>query len=257
MTKHYPLLDSIGFIELVDKSGIEAALKVVNAARISYNKRKDQIDEQDTRLLQYLWKAGHHSPFRHTHFTFHIKAPLYVFRQWVKYQVDSSWKSYEISEIEVPEEDFFNTYEHVFSTDSGCSWNEISGRYVKLKKEFYIPLKFRTNSGHANKQKSSNLDWPESEHVIWRHKFRKACEAAYSEYELAVKEGISREQARGLLPQSMYTEVYWTVSLQAILHFLKQRLESDAQWEIQQYAKAILDLVENELPIDTLNKREQ
>ena len=107
--------DGIGFIALVDTMQQDPALKVVNSARISYDKQKDAFEEKDQGLVKFLWKHGHTSPYRHSFFTFHWKAPLFVFRQAFKYQVGSSWRKYEVDGITVSLE----VFDVMFDTDKG------------------------------------------------------------------------------------------------------------------------------------------
>ncbi|MFT5464893.1 MAG: thymidylate synthase (FAD), partial [Planctomycetota bacterium] len=126
--------DDIGFIALVDRMQQDAALKVVNAARISYRRQKDAVGEDDSKLARYLWTHGHTSPYRHSFFTFHWKAPLFVFRQAFKYQVGATWREYEADGVSIS----LDAFDVMFDTDKGCSWNEISGRYVKWASEFYV-----------------------------------------------------------------------------------------------------------------------
>lgn len=242
--KVYPI-DNIGYVQLVDKSGVDAALKVVNAARTSYGKNKSTVDEKDKKLISYLWKHEHTSPFRHTYYTFLIKAPLFVFRQWVKYQVGSTWRTYTVDGQEVTVE----CWDQFFDTDKGCSWNELSGRYKELEPEFFIPKEFRKNAPSGSKQKSIPIEQGEHFHNSWNYIFYKSSQKAYKVYQEAIDNGICREQARMLLPQNIYTMSYWTASLQAILHFFSQRLSEDAQYEIRQYATAIKQLLQEDLDI--------
>lgn len=241
-TKILQTEDGIGFVALIDTMQENALLKTVNAARISYKKRKDELDEKDQKLLSFLWEAGHTSPFRHSYVTFHIKAPLFVFRQWMKYQVGSTWMTLEIADQTVPVH--VDVVEHMYDTDKGCSWNEISGRYVEFKEpEFYIPNKMRTNSGHGNKQASSDL--PEDfDHGTARASMLVECKNAVTSYHDRLKAGIAKEIARMMLPQNLYSEAYWTVSLQGALHFLQQRLKPDAQYEIRTYAALVQQLID-------------
>lgn len=241
-TKIYCLGDSISFVSLVDRMQHDIALKVVNSARISYAAKKSKFDEKDKKLTTFLRDSQHLSPFRHSYFTFHIKSPLSVFRQWTKYQVASNWRTYEAGGEEISLEMF----DHLYDTDKGCSWNEISGRYTELQPQFYIPKVFRSNAGHANKQKSSDL--PDTfPHNAWEEQFKQHFEDCYAQYTYAIKNGIAKEMARGLLPQFIYTEAYWTVSLQGVMHFLEQRLKPDAQFEIRCYANAVYDVVKSDL----------
>lgn len=203
-----------GFVKLVDYMGSD--LSIVNAARISFGKTKEHWDDSDTKLINYLAKHGHTSPFRHTALTFHIKAPIFVFRQWMKHRVASEF-------------------------------NEISGRYVDFaENEFYIPKLFRQQA-KENKQGSCG----EIEHknsTIAQEVFLKACHSSIQQYKFLINLGVCREQARCILPLGLYSEVYWTAGLQAVAHFITLRTHSHAQWEIQQYAKIIYSLTKQIFP---------
>ncbi|MEM7516978.1 MAG: FAD-dependent thymidylate synthase [Planctomycetota bacterium] len=232
------LSDELGFVALVDQMQTDPAAKVVNAARISYEKTKDQVDERDAKLASFLWEHGHTSPYRHSFYTFHWKAPLFVFRQAFKYQVGSGWRKYEVNGETVSLE----VFDVFFDTDKGCSWNEVSGRYVQWTPEFYVPKRMRANPPHGNKQASFDLP-DDFDHEGERNLMLSECEDAFRLYRERIDRGVAKEIARMCLPQNVYTQAYWTVSLQGILHFLDQRLKPDAQWEIRQYAKAVYELV--------------
>ncbi|MDB4724868.1 FAD-dependent thymidylate synthase [Planctomycetota bacterium] len=234
--------DGIGFVALVDRMEQDPALKVVNSARISYDKQKEGFEDKDRKLCSFLWEHGHTSPFRHSFFTFHWKAPLFVFRQAFKYQVGSGWRTYEVNGAEVSLE----VFDVMFDTDKGCSWNEVSGRYVRWTPEFYVPTVMRANPPHGNKQAS--FDLPEDfDHAGERKLMLAECEDAFKRYEARIERGVAKEIARMILPQSLYTQAYWTVSLQGVLHFLQQRLKPDAQYEIRVFAEAVRDLVKDDL----------
>jgi thymidylate synthase (FAD) len=242
----FPLADNIGFIGLVDAmaSG-SAGLKVVNAARISYNREKQRMSAKDRGLARYLWVHGHTSPYRHTFYTFHWKAPLFVFRQAWKYQVGGVWREYELAGGEPISAE---AYDILVDTDKGCSWNEISGRYVALKDDFYVPRTFRGNPPHGNKQTSSMDALPAGfDHAHERSLMQEECQRTYKLYRDRLNRGVAKEIARTLLPQSIYTQAYWTVSLQGVIHFLEQRMKMDAQHEIRAYANSIYSLLEDDL----------
>ena len=234
--------DDLGFVALVDGMREDPALKVVNAARISYDKRKEGFDDSDRKLCGFLWEHGHTSPYRHTYFTFHWKAPLFVFRQAFKYQVGSGWREYEVEGHSVSLE----VFDVLFDTDKGCSWNEVSGRYVQWTPEFYVPARMRANPSHGNKQASVELG-DEFDHAGERQTILDECHVAFQTYEQRIKRGVAKEIARMTLPQSLYSQAYWTVSLQGVLHFLDQRLKKDAQFEIRRYAEAVASLVRTDL----------
>lgn len=234
--------DGIGFVALVDRMRSDAALKVVNAARISYQKQKGELGPEDRKLARYLWLHGHTSPYRHSFFTFHWKAPLFVFRQAFKYQVGSTWREYEAGGASISLEAF----DVLFDTDKGCSWNEISGRYVTWQPEFYLPQRMRANPPHGNKQASVDLA-PDFDHEGEHERMRAECAEAFRRYQERLERGVAKELARILLPQNVYTQAYWTVSLQGVIHFLGQRLKADAQYEIRRYAEGVHALIAGEL----------
>jgi len=236
------LEDGIGFVALVDRMRVDPALKVVNAARISYDKRKAEFDEKDRKLCSFLWQHGHTSPYRHSFYTFHWKAPLFVFRQAFKYQVGSGWRTYEVDGEAVSLE----VFDVLFDTDKGCSWNEVSGRYVQWTPEFYVPRVMRGNPPHGNKQSSVALD-PGFDHERERAAMLEECRQSFERYEQRLARGVAKELARLLLPQNVYSQAYWTVSLQGVLHFLEQRLKPDAQHEIRAYAEGVYQLVREDL----------
>ena len=238
----FTLDDGIGFVALVDRMRADAALKVVNAARISYQKKKEELGEEDRKLARFLWVHGHTSPYRHSFFTFHWKAPLFVFRQAFKYQVGSTWREYEADGESIS----LAAFDVLFDTDKGCSWNEISGRYVKWTPEFYLPRRMRANPPHGNKQASVDLP-SDFDHAGERERMRAECEEAFRLYRERLERGVAKEIARLLLPQNVYSQAYWTVSLQGVIHFLSQRLEPDAQYEIRRYAEAIRTLLREDL----------
>jgi thymidylate synthase (FAD) len=234
--------DGLGFVALVDRMQHDPALKVVNSARISYERQKQGFDDKDRALCSFLWEHGHTSPFRHSFYTFHWKAPLFVFRQAFKYQVGSGWREYEVDGHTVSIE----VFDVLFDTDKGCSWNEVSGRYVEWQAEFYVPQVLRANPPHGNKQASVDLG-ASFDHARERELMLAECREAFDRYQARIARGVAKEIARMCLPQSLYTQAYWTVSLQGILHFLEQRLKPDAQYEIRRYAEAVQQLVRTDL----------
>ena len=213
-----------GFIEVVDSLGND--LTVVNSARVSFGKRKKYWDKSDERLVRYLSKHKHYSPFRHLQVQFHIKAPEFVMRQWYKHVVGIETTSNS------------STKDH--------AWNEISGRYVEVE-DYYIPNVWRKQS-EDNKQASEGiLSEIENERAI--HAYDVALTTTKNMYErLVTHYGIAKEQARIILPLSQYTEVYWTASFQAIMNFIELRNEKTSQVEIQEYAKVMLELMKETFP---------
>lgn len=237
------LQDKISSVSLVDRMQVDPALKVVNSARISYKSKKESFDEKDKKLTSFLWNNEHTSPFRHTYYTFHVKAPLFLFRQLMKYQVGSGFRTYEVDGQEVSLE----VFDHFYDNDKGCSWNELSGRYVELKDEYYLPNKARKNPAHGNKQASIDFTEDSEIHEWMLYEMGSACAEALETYHNLLDKGVAKEIARMILPQNIYSEAYWTVSLQSIIHFLHQRLSSDAQYEIRMLAESVYTLVKDDL----------
>ena len=212
-----------GFIEVVDSLGND--LTVVNSARVSFGKRKKYWDKSDERLVRYLAKYKHYSPFRHLQVQFHIKAPEFVMRQWYKHVVGIETTSNS------------STKDH--------AWNEISGRYVEYD-EFYEPTIYRKQS-EDNKQASEGQFEGDDIKDVEGH-WTRAHNMSLTAYENLIDAGMAKEQARCILPLTLYTEVYWTASFQAIMNFIELRNEKTAQIEIQEYAKVLLELMHETFP---------
>jgi thymidylate synthase (FAD) len=204
-----------GFVRLIDHMGSD--LSVVNAARVSFGKKKEAFEAGDAKLVEYLAEHEHTSPFRHTALTLHVKAPIFVFRQWMKHRI-------------------------------GSEFNEISGRYVEFPEdEFFVPATFRQQA-RVNKQGSEG-EIEEAHRARALESYLESCRQAVAHYKEMLSLGVCREQARCVLPLALYSEVYWTVSLQAVAHFIRLRADAHAQWEIQQYAAAVRQVVEPLYPV--------
>ena len=198
-------------VTLIDKMGSD--LSVVNAARVSFGKTHTTLTEGDKKLINYLGKHGHWTPFGHCTLSYHIKAPIFVARQLVKHQV-------------------------------GLVWNEISRRYVDDDPEFWYPEHWR---GRADDKKQGSSD----EYVDWLDRFERTGHRAVTNSEFALKAykdmleaGVCPEQARMVLPQNTYTEWYWSGSLYAFARVCNLRCQPDAQketrdvcWKIDEFAK--------------------
>ena len=195
-----------GFVILEASMG--SAVSIVNAARVSMGKKVEQITEPDRRLLRYLWEHEHTSPFRHVQLQFHIKAPVFVLRQWMKHQV-------------------------------GCAWNEISGRYVTFNQEAWTPDVWRSQSPVIKQGSGADLEDGSDAAELYASAMRNS----FNAYEALLALGVAKEQARLVLPLSLMSECYWTASLQAVIHFLRLRQDGHAQAEIRAYADAIRELV--------------
>lgn len=224
MSEHptIPVLDK-GYVSLVNVMGNDLA--VVNAARVSYDKESEEFSEKDEKLLEFLIREGHTSPFRHAAVTFEIYAPLFVARQWWKYAVAST---------------------HI---DEQNGWNESSRRYITEEEKFYIPLDNEWRSKPENSKQGSGEPIDTKLGKEFTDKLIKTVSLGVSLYHEAMDAGIAPEIARLFLPAyGMYVRWRWTVSLQGIMTFLDQRMEHDAQVEIQQYAFAVKDLASKQFP---------
>lgn len=197
-----------GHVDYVSHMGND--LTVVNAARVSFNKESKELTKRDEKLITYLAQHNHWTPFAHPQITLRIKAPIFVRAQLGKHQV-------------------------------GFVMNEVSRRYVKDEPEFYIP-QFRGAPTDGAKQGSSDFISKEDamESVV---NFTVAVEDAKDLYNVLIARGIAPEQARSILPQTTYTEWWWTGSLAAWARVYAQRIEAHSQWETQQFAKAINEIV--------------
>jgi thymidylate synthase (FAD) len=226
MIKDFPepikVLDE-GYVRLVDTLGDDVS--VVNAARVSYDKEVTELSERDSKLLEFLIREGHTSPFRHAALTFEVYAPLFVARQWWKYAVSST---------------------HV---DDQNGWNESSRRYITEDEKFYIPSASSWRSKPENSKQGSADPINFEEGAYFTNKLRDIINEGAKLYHEALDNNIAPEIARLFLPAyGMYVRWRWTVSLQGVMTFLDQRLEHDAQWEIQQYAIAVKDLTHQAFP---------
>lgn len=218
--------DGIGHVELVEHMGSD--LTIVNSARVSFGVHKKQLDEKDKKLIKYLIKHKHTSTLEHNFITFRFKVPLFIRSQHHRHR---TW-----------------------------SYNEISRRYTDVNIEFYEPKAFRTQ--HKSNRQASNAEdllnpeiskyWQPnvelgskkaSNIIKWHHK------NSLELFNDLIEAGVCREQARGVLPQNLYTEYYGSVNLSNLLKFVELRTHDGAQWEIQQVAKACLDIAESLYPV--------
>jgi len=223
--------DGIGTVELIQSMGED--ITIVNAARVSFGKQKEVMDDKDKKLVKYLIRHQHTSTLEHNIVTFRFVVPLFVRSQHHRHR---TW-----------------------------SFNEISRRYTAEDITFYEPPDFRTQS-KSNRQ-ASNLNkkinpiiWPDlsdtdhgitaSEAMATHHK------ASMELYNKLMAEGVCREQARGVLPQNMYTQYFGTCNLNNLIKFVNLRTHSGAQWEIQKVALSCLEIVESLWPITIKSYRD-
>ena len=213
-----------GYIEVVDSLGDD--LTPVNAARVSFDGFSEEFTDKDRKLSKFLIKHKHHSPFRHQHAMFIIKAPEFVMTQWYKHVVGIETTSSHV------------TKDH--------AWNEISGRYVPYD-EFYEPTEFRKQSDD-NKQASDGLvDNQKNAKKVWEM----GQNVTISCYKQLLEMGMAKEQARSILPLTVYTKVWWTASFQSIMNFIELRDEATSQVEIQEYAKGLKEIMLETFPETT------
>jgi len=211
-----------GEVELVDYLGSD--LTVVNSARVSFGNRKILLDRSDEKLIRYLIKNKHYSPFRHIIVQFRVKAPEFVLRQWYKHVVGAETTS------------SYPTKDH--------GWNEISGRYKPVE-EYYTPSEWRAQSSD-NKQASEGLIEDQGKAKDY---FDDAVNFAIAQYKKLLDLGVAKEQARIILPLNQYTEVYWTASFQAVANFIELRSHEHAQYEIRAYSDVISKIMEEKFPV--------
>ena len=213
--------DGIGRVDLVDHMGDD--LTIVNSARVSFGKHKEALDEKDKRLVNYLVKHRHTSTFEHNLITFRFTVPLFVRSQHHRHR---TW-----------------------------SYNEISRRYTDINIQFYEPKAFRTQ--HESNRQASNPDElinpslynHRGYEIAATEKIQQYHKESLKLYNDLIAQGVCREQARGVLPQNMYTEYYGTTNLSNLLKFIDLRTHEGAQWEIQKVAEACLEIAEGLFPV--------
>lgn len=211
-----------GYVRLVDVMGSD--LSVVNAARASFAKESKEMTVNDGRLLDFLVRENHMSPFRHAFMTFEMKAPLMVARQHWKYVVGA---------------------DHTMD-----SWNESSRRYITMDPEFYVPTNDQWRLAPDNKKQGSGgpIDpWTGS---LLTQQLQDYISQGQALYSMAMENGVAAEQARLFLPAyGMHVVYRWSASLQSVALFLNQRLAEDSQKEIQEYARAVYSLIVDKFPV--------
>lgn len=207
--KQIPVLDH-GFVRVVDYMGNDSS--VTQAARVSYGAGTKKVQE-DRGLINYLMRHGHTTPFEMCEIKLHVKLPIFVMRHWVRHRT--------------------------------ANINEYSARYSVLSNEFYIPeLAKISEQSTSNKQGRSEASMKDEKSIEIVDTLREFSSAAYEKYEHMLNDlSLTRELARTILPVNVYTEMYWKIDLHNLLHFLKLRADSHAQYEIQCYAKTILDKI--------------
>jgi thymidylate synthase (FAD) len=209
-----PVLDH-GFVRLDD--AMASDLAVVNGARVSFARRREELDEADQGLIRFLMRERHASPFEHSVFRFHVRCPIFVAREW---------------------------FRHRFS-----SFNEFSMRYAVASDEFYVPEPedVRTQVGKPGAYSFEPVDDELAEET--REELKAVYETAFATYERLVERGVARELARSVLPVGAYTEFYWTVNARSLMNFISLRAAEAAQREIRRYAEACEQLFAERMPV--------
>ena len=221
MTNKIDVLDK-GYVRLRDVMGDDRT--VANAARVSFDKRTEKLTEKDERLIAFLAREGHESPFRHASLQFEVYAPLMVARQWWKYVVGS---------------------DHIMD-----AWNESSRRYITENNEFYIPAANKWRSYPDNVKQGSGDAVEYELGQSYTQDLLDYIAMGERLYQDALNQGIAPEQARLFLPAyGLYVRWYWTASLQSVAHLIKQRTAPDAQHEFRQYAEAVKELALEKFPV--------
>lgn len=205
-----------GHCRLVNHMGDD--LSIVRAARVSYDAdwRTGEDEGKDAKLIHYLMRNRHTSPFEAVTFTFDVKAPIFVFRQWHRHR---TW-----------------------------SFNEVSARYSELPEEFYVPETVGVQAQHNKQMRLMELNASEDE---IRQLIQVQCQESFNTYRRLLEAGTPRELARGVLPMNTYSHMFATVDLHNLFHFLKLRLHEHAQYEIQVYARAMLEQIRSVVPVAT------
>jgi thymidylate synthase (FAD) len=208
------LLDH-GFVRL--DASMADDLSVANAARVSFARRKEELDDADRGLIRFLMRDRHGTPFEHNSFRFHIRCPIFVAREWMRHRIGS--------------------------------FNEFSLRYAKATDDFYVPEleDVRSQVGKPGAYTFEPVDHTLAAHT--REELRKVYDVAYATYTELVEQGVARELARSVLPVGAYTEFYWTVNARSLMNFVSLRAAETAQREIRRYALAVEAFLEREMPI--------
>lgn len=205
-----------GLVRLIDHMGSD--LSIIRNARVSYDAewRAGEDSGSDEKLINYLYKNGHNTPFESATITFEIKAPIFVFRQWHRHRTQS--------------------------------YNELSARYKELPEEFYIPeIEQVTTQSTDNKQMRTDNINPNANEI--QAMITTQNESSFRAYHYMLHMGCPRELARSVLPVGTYSHMFATMNLHNLFRFLSERLHPHAQYEIRVYAEAILELIEPLYPV--------
>jgi len=208
------LLDH-GFVRL--DGALADDLSVVNGARVSFARRKEEMDASDEGLIRFLMRDRHGSPFEHNAFRFHVRCPIFVAREWFRHRIGS--------------------------------FNEFSLRYAKATDDFYVPDAddVRTQVGKPGAYTFEPVSADVREAA--RAEIEEQAESAFAAYERMLELGVAKEVARTVLPLTMYTTYYWSCNPRSLMHFCSLRNSEFAQFEIREYARAAESFLAREMPV--------
>lgn len=209
-----PILDH-GFVRL--DGALADDLSVVNAARVSFARRKTELDESDEGLVRFLMRERHGTPFEHNAFRFHVRCPIFVAREWFRHRIGS--------------------------------YNEFSMRYAEAKDDFYVPdaADVRTQVGKPGAYTFEPVG--DALAAETRAALEETYRSAFATYQGLVEKGVAREVARAVLPVGIYTEFFWTVNARALMNFVSLRNAETAQREIRRYAEAVEAFFAEQMPV--------
>jgi thymidylate synthase (FAD) len=204
-----------GFVRL--DGAMADDLSVVNGARVSFARRKTEMDESDEGLIRFLMRDRHGTPFEHNAFRFHVRCPIFVAREWFRHRVGS--------------------------------FNEFSMRYARATDDFYVPEPEDVRS-QVGKPGAYSFE-PVSDELAetTRDELRAVYDTAYETYQRLVEQGVARELARAVLPVGAYTEFFWTVNARSLMNFVSLRAAETAQREIRRYADAVETFLGQRMPV--------
>jgi len=205
-----------GFVRLVSSCADD--LSVVNSARVSFGKTKETMEDADKGLINFLMREHHGTPFEHNFFSFHVKAPIFVTREWFRHRI-------------------------------GWSYNEYSGRYSVINDSWYIPDvgSVRTQVGKPGSYTFESMDEETAQDII--QVMDESNARSFREYTYLLERGVAKELAREILPVGAYTEFYASTNARALMNFINLRADENAQYEIRQYANALAEYLEQEMPV--------
>src|SRR3954447_5714588 len=204
-----------GFVRL--DAAMADDLSVVNAARVSFARRRLEMDDSDVGLVKFLMRDRHGTPFEHNAFRFHIRTPIFVAREWFRHRVGS--------------------------------FNEFSMRYAKATDDFYVPEleDVRSQVGKPGAYSFEPVDEELAERT--REEMQEVYQHAFETYERLVEAGVARELARSVMPVGAYTEFFWTLNARALINFVSLRAAETAQREIRRYADAVEQFFAAKMPV--------